>query len=390
MLEQETTQISSHLVQRIIGQNDRIGMQNILAGSVPRGVKTYLRAEVTRWLTEELLQGRRFGGIVQGDVHRRGASAAIVNAASLEYVFPRAEFIATLDQAVHFLGNYLCRPQWTLRQFLTPDGGGATAQDVEQRLGYLADYAYLPALIGRYLQSRALAGISSARLESLVGQIDRLVLQRGTYADLARMTRPMFEFLALGTPATSAIPLKPLLVFLADKQQEAVQDHVEQVCRMRGAAVLTFEEFTAILSGLDGISRARGAMHALPPEPIATTQEEPPPEAAAPASVPPHNGRNIPLSLTVAGLEANAPAAELPPVEKFIREEQRRFFIDAIFGNDPAFYAGVIDALNRTPSWSEAAAYLRELFESHGVDPLSDEALEFVEAVQLRYRSGRS
>ena len=418
MLEQETAQIITDLLRRTIGQKDQIGLHDILAGSLPRGIKAYLRAEVTRWLTDELRQGRRFGALVQGDAQNRGASVAIVSSASLEYVFPRAEFVTTLDQAVHFLGNYLCRPRWTLRQFLTPGTTPAPAGLVDQRLAYLSDYAYLPTLIGRYLRSRGLTTISPAQLGSLVEQIDHLVVQRGTYADLARLTRPMFEFFALAFSAGAGIPLKPVLVFLGDKQQETLQDHLEHLCRLRGTDTLTFGDFVGALNGLDDIARAHTVQRS--PSIILTPLEQPEAEEASPVlsetgagelpaslpaddtgpapSDPPRpeprttagDSRNVPLSLTFAGLESTNVGQEFSPLESFICDEQRRFFIDAIFDRDPAFYAGVIDALNRTPSWSEAAGYLRGLFESHGVDPLSDEALEFVEAVQLRYRSGGS
>jgi hypothetical protein len=411
MLEQETEQIIALLIRRTIGQDADLRLQDFLACPVPRGIKSFFRAEVAGWLTDELRQGRRLAGIVHAEPAGGGTASALVHAASLEYVFPRAEFVATLDQAVHFLGNYLCRPQWTLRQFLTPAGQPAPAGMVRQRLAYVCDYSYLPTLIGRYIERRKMTAISPAQLGSLVEQIDRLVVQRSTFAGLARMTEPMFEFFALAAPESQHIPLKPLLVFLGDKNQQMLQDHLEQLCRRRGVATLTLQDLVRSLSELDDDARIRTTLYAPPPE---TADAEAPgepqeqPRTEPPVSIPPEDdaaaevgtappappapvtpdSRNIPLSLTFAGIESTRPA--LPLLEKFIQDEQRRFFIESLFQKDPAFYAGVIDALNRIPSWSEAAGYLRGLFESHGVDPLSDEALEFVEAVQLRYRNGRS
>lgn len=397
MLEQETEQIISLLIRRTIGQKGEIRLDELLASRIPRGIKAYVRAEVTGWLADELRQGRRMAGIIHGEGAGGGAASALIHSASLEYLFPRPEFVATLDAAVHFLGNYLCRPRWTLRQFLVPGLLPIPAATVRRHLEYVCDYAYLPTLIGRYLETRELAMISPAQLGALIEQIDRLVVQRGNFADLARMAEPIFDFFTLASPTGDEIPLKPVLVFLEDKNQPMLRDHLEQHARTRGTSAITLPELVRSFTGRDDDARIHTTLYApppdsgetegvvagTPPEPAATPEPELPPPAPPPT---PRDSRNIPLSLTFAGMEGTRPA--LPPIEQLVREEQRRFFIEALFGKDPAFYAGVIDALNRIPSWSEAAGYLRGLFETHSVDPLSDEALEFVEIVQLRYRTG--
>jgi hypothetical protein len=391
MLEQETEQIITLLIRRTIGQKAEVRLDELLASRIPRGIKAYLRAEVAGWLTDELRQGRRMAGIVHGARSGGGAASALIHSASLEYILPRAEFVATLDAAVHFLGNYLCRPRWTLRQFLAPGTQPVPAATVRRNLTYVCDYTHLPALIGRYLESRGLPAISSAQLGALIEQIDRLVVQRGSFADLARMAEPMFA-----SPVGDEIPLKPVLVFLEDRNQPMLRDYLEQLARTRGVSAITLSELVRSFAGLDDDARIHSTLYAPPPEspepefdlagtvPEPPAAPEPPPPPPAPA---PHDGRNISLSLTFAGMDSSR--TELQPLEQLVREEQRKFFIDALFEKDPAFYAGVVDALNRIPSWSEAAGYLRGLFETHSVDPLSDEALEFVEIVQLRYRTGR-
>jgi hypothetical protein len=49
----------------------------------------------------------------------------------------------------------------------------------------------------------------------------------------------------------------------------------------------------------------------------------------------------------------------------------------------------VIAALNRITSWSEASAYLQELFQMNGLDPYAEEVIAFTDAIQHRYMSGR-
>ncbi len=406
MLEQETEQIIQLLIRKTIGQNGEVRLQEVLSSPIPRGIKAYLRAEVTAWLADELRQGRRMGGIVKADSASGGTAGALLHSAALEYVFPRAEYVTTLDQAVHFLGNYLCRPRWTLRQFLTPGDGGVQVSTVRQKLAYVADYAYLPALIERYLDSRKITAISQAQLGALIEQIDRLVLQRGSFADLGRMAEPLFEFFALASPEQGGIPLKPVLVFLGDKNQQMLQDRLEQEARSRALSTITLNELIRTLSGQDDDARIQTTLYA--PSPEETRELEPPPDAASEAEPPREgepappapapeptpaagilrDGRNVPLSLTFAGM--GSPEPSVAPLSRFIKEEQRTFFIDALFGKDSASYDAAIEAMNRIPAWTEAAGYMRELFESKGIDPLSDEALEFVEAVQLRYRSVRS
>lgn len=385
ILQQDTDRVIAALLRRTIGEAETIGMRSVLAADIPRAIRTYVRVEVRGWITDEAGQGRRLGGILQAA--EGGTMSALMENAVLQYEFPRAEFVATVQQSVHFVASYLCRPQWTLRQFLA-GGGSVSGSVLRRRLASVAEYPYFPALIIRYLESRNVTSLTPAQLENLLEQIDALVVGRGSLADLAGMMRPLFEFFGFGLPADSGIPLQPILLFLADKRLQPTQDLFERRCRARGRSTVTMEELRAILTDSEEVVAGEPAPAPAPPAPAAPPDPPSPPAAPDPPAPSPRAARNIPLSLTYAGLTEQRGEGGPPPLEQFIRSEQRTFFIDALFGKDPAFYAGVVEALNRIPTWGEAAGYLRGLFEAHGVDPLSDEALEFVESVQTRYRSG--
>jgi len=87
---------------------------------------------------------------------------------------------------------------------------------------------------------------------------------------------------------------------------------------------------------------------------------------------------------------AGVPASEeLPPLSGTISPELHSYFLRTIFENDTAFYAGVLEALDFTPDWHEAEFHLRTLFESRGIDPSSEAAARFSEAVRRRHRTER-
>ncbi len=74
-----------------------------------------------------------------------------------------------------------------------------------------------------------------------------------------------------------------------------------------------------------------------------------------------------------------------PDLERMITPEQRKRFISVLCDRDADFYELVISRLNIMRTWSEAAAYIRELFEINSVDPFRDEAITFTDIVQQRF-----
>ena len=114
MLERETESILATLSARTIGDRETILLGEVLGADVPRGIKTYMEAETVRQLEAELFASPRFSRVDRQatDVRRHGR--AFIASMSAHYIFPKDEYISLLENAIHFLENYLCRPQWTI------------------------------------------------------------------------------------------------------------------------------------------------------------------------------------------------------------------------------------------------------------------------------------
>ncbi len=413
MLEQETERIIVNLTDRTIAHREQITLHEALACRIPEGIKAYLRAEVLRLLEDDLWQTRRFPPILTGNADSAAAVRAFLRSVALEYVFTRPEFVATVDQAVHFLGNYVCRPQWTLHQFAFNQGDPISVASLEVRLEYVTDYSYMTGLITGYCRRKQWREISSSQFQSLLARIDHAVVRRSSWTELARLARPVFDFFFLsGTDADTA-PVKALLVFFADKDLEVVREYVERACQLRNLERISMSQLADILKELDMMEhlqpeeapaeekptgvpaeagdRAAGSAGETAPEgpPISaeiTPDAEAPPPPAAEGGEIRHDPRNIALAMTFAGMKENPPDATLPSLTSIIASEDQALFLRNIFDDDPEFYAGIIDMLDHITSREEAQSRLRNLFESRGIDPASDAALRFSAAVGARFR----
>jgi hypothetical protein len=97
--------------------------------------------------------------------------------------------------------------------------------------------------------------------------------------------------------------------------------------------------------------------------------------------------RNIPLSLTFAGMKLEQPQPP-PDLNAIISKDQRELFIRKLFKKNEALYADIIAELNTAPNWKEASLFLNELFETSKLDPFTDVAIQFTDVVQQRYTIG--
>ncbi|MGH2566973.1 MAG: hypothetical protein ACRDGA_01440, partial [Bacteroidota bacterium] len=64
----------------------------------------------------------------------------------------------------------------------------------------------------------------------------------------------------------------------------------------------------------------------------------------------------------------------------FSRSEQKHF-AKTVFRKDDVAFRESLDTLNIVASWEEASVYLDQLFIAIGVDPFSEEAIEFTDKV---------
>jgi hypothetical protein len=428
MLERETEHILLTLTEQTIGARPEIALKEVVAAKIPKGIKSCLQAEVANWLEEDLLTTPRFARIIQKGYTVNPLARTFTRSLCLEYVFLRAEFQSTLDNAVHFLENYLCRPQWTLAQFVFDGKGVVTLDTLLLKLDYLSDYSYYGALIKRFMHRKGLTEIYIDAFQSLLARVDDEIVKRHSSRELALLAKPIYDYLLLcDTPPDQRIPISPLVVFYDDKNMHYVSDYIDRLCRMRGSTELTLDELTRILEDITpgqqgrsqgdharlttqrGLHAAQDESRGQPKIPFpshastrapmldqseikadsgmqAQIEERQTSITDQPESVPPEK-KNITLSLTYAGMTETPAAPSLADLNTLISGEQRERFIKNLFDDDPAYYANIISALNKTQTWEEASFYLNEFFNTFGLDAYTDEAIDMTDTVYRRYHA---
>jgi hypothetical protein len=428
MLEHETEQLLLRITEKTIGARPDIALKEVVSADIPKGIKACLQAEVANWLEEDLLATPRFARIIQKGHTLNPLARTFTRSLCLEYVFSREEFLSTLDNAVHFLENYLCRPQWTLAQFVFDGKTGVTLDTLVLKLEYLSDYSYYSALIERFMHRKGLKEIHVDAFQSLVARIDDQIVKRHSSRELALLAKPIYDYLLLcDAPSGQSIPISPLLVFYDDKNMHYVSEYIERICQLRGSTELSLDGLTRIIEDIspgqpqptkrDSVRRAtEQGGSARRDESIEQEEITFPSHRVAPTSLldqpatrtgvetndqierghafvtdQPESDvqqkKNITLSLTYAGMTETPQTPSLADLNELISGEQRERIIKNMFDNDVAYYADIIAALNRTQTWKEASLYLNELFTTFSLDAFTDEAIELTDTVHRRFHA---
>jgi hypothetical protein len=425
MLEQETELILKALTERTIGAQHSIRLEQILASGIPNAIKVYLRAEVEQRLQRDLRSSPTFERLDdQAYSSVEHLMTSFLHALSPAYSFNREEFHRSLDHAVHFAENYLCRPRWTLEHFIFDEAEFIPLHEFLSKLQYFsADYRYFGKLLEQIARRKGWIEIHVEDIRLLIARIDEEVIKHDSPSERAMIARPIFDFLLLGEdPATHPIPVQPLLVFYSDKQLRPLRDYIEVVCRRKEKENLTLTELTRIVeefyppesttapqpqrfptkiaSASPGVNRdilpvatsidqqaseapSTGGNHTEGSEQITPPLAED--VAEPPAAVVDQEKRNLALSLTFAGMKESRQTPPLPDLNDMIGQEFRERFIKEVFGKDETRYLEAVAALNEKQTWREASTFLKEFYESNALDPFADDVVEFTDAIHRRY-----
>lgn len=380
------------LVARTIGTRDTIRVSEVLGSTIPRGVKIYVRADVERRLTAEVERSDHMTRIGQSAFEAAHLRGLYIRHAADAYLLQHDEYATLLDNAVRFTENYLCRPRWTLRSFLFHDAPTLPAATLLARLEWIPEYVYLPRLLARVITDRKLNGLNDAACSELIAEIDDAVVREHRPRELARLASPIFSFYLLSADAgSSSIPLRPLLVFFEDKGLLALREHLQGICHMRNRTDISLGELEELTEDFFG------EQPPLPPaepvqEPEPPHEEEPPPANEPAEGVVPFSPPVIPELADASAESVEAPAGEehsgpapTLDLQSMISEDQRKRFINVLCDKDEAFYELIIARLDEILSWSEASAYIRELFEINSIDPFHHVAVTFTDIVQRRF-----
>jgi hypothetical protein len=415
MLEQETAHIIGEVFASTMRDRQSITLRDILDADIPRGVKAYLRADILRTLREDLESAPSFAAVDRSHPTTRRMFRALVNGIAESYTFTREGYRAHLGNAVHFLGNYLCRPQRTLESLLFGDAERVSIGALRERFEYVAEYGYFRLLIDKIVQQRGWTEVRRDDFRQLVALVDDRVVKEHNPRELALLAKPLYDFLLLrDSPPDARIPLKPVLVFFEDKKMRILRDYIEDICRIRERDTVTLDELTALVEDLylgssdDPSHRtpaaAPVAADPIEPDPLPAPAPESPSQEAktelldiepddfglaprVPAAEPPPDGgrRNLALSLTYSGIAGDVPQADLPMLRSRISDRDRATFVRHIFGMNEESYERLIDSLEAAPTWKEATGILNELYRSQSLDPFDADVVTFTDTVHRRY-----
>jgi hypothetical protein len=398
MSENHTANILQILTDRTIGQRNSIALRDALAADVPKGVKGFLQAEAAAWLERDLRVMPHFARLNMATPGIDHLLKTLLRSLAGGYAFAREEYLAALNEAVLFVENYLCRPQWTLENFLFHDAPRLSRDAILARLEFLTDYTYFPRVLDRVLRTGKRNELTAEDFRALVARIDDKVVGQHSPRELAILTRPIFDFFLLHNSGDDQpIPLKPILVFFDDKKMKILTEYLESICRLRGTSTITLNNLIQLLEDLY----------------IGKGQEAHPPEAPAPP--PPSEGDRD--HTTIEGSAASEEEGTMPqdesvgrtgeptvstsssvgPETERVREladltglispDQRTRFVRRVFRKDQGYYYGVVATLNTMRTWKEAASYLKQVYDINRLDPFAPDVVEFTDTVQKRFAS---
>ena len=377
MFEKETEQLIGAVRQATIGDKKTIGLREIFESNIPTSVKVFFRAEVETMLTSEQKPASTSGRF-RHDLPEIAMLQEQINALLIHnFVFTRDDFETTLDKCVHFMLNYLCRPQWTLNSFLFEESGRATTPQIMRKLRYCRDYAYFTDILRRYLQQREVGEMTLEEGRNLIARIDAEVLKDHSTIQLVQMTSPLFEFVAYArahklsaTPKT--VPTRALIYFFEDKKLSQLSERLSRERDVNQVKEISLNQLANLVEKV-----RTGDEHAH----LFDDTSEPLPAADDSA----HGLPSLQSSSETIGEERLQPAEPprpLPPL--FSLDEERSIIKNVFHQNEEQFRTAMEESLAST-NWEDAALAIDHYFLMNDVEPFTREAILFTNRLQSRF-----
>jgi hypothetical protein len=417
IFETEIEMIINSVRSRTIGEAESIRLKDVLAANIHQAIRAYFRARV-----EQLLQHER-----QLEARSKKLPYALPEVLRLQeqidlllvhnYEFGRHDFEGMLDHAVHFEFNFLCRPQWTLLNFIFENQRRRPTSDIERKLKYCVDYAYYAEIIRRYIENRGLAELTYEEFGSLLERIDQEIVARHSSVELAMMARPMVRFIEAalpvppGRPGEAHIPINAAIVFFEDKKLNDIKERLESERDSRGVSDISLLQLANLI---EKVRTGDEAAEVLLPEAQHEQSEAPPEHGIPPSSEEKHVSttdggdgavlkapvkvysdfdEDAPLAEQSAVQQeqerepdaASAPPEQMQDMQSLFSATDQKMFVRKIFRKHDIEFRLALDELNKIADWEEAARYLKEIFLLNDVDPFSEEAILFTDKIQSRY-----
>jgi hypothetical protein len=414
IFETEIEQIMNAVSARTIGEAETIRLRDLLAADLHPAIKAYFKARVRQLLQQERLtevRSKKFPYSLPEVVRLlEQVDVLLVH----NYSFGQHDFALMLDHAVHFQFNFLCRPQWTLLNFIFENQRRRPTSDIRRKLRYCVDYEYYAEIIKRLIDDRGLAEMEYDEFKELLEKIDNEIVSRHSSVELALLTRPLLRFIESALPvpparlADSRIPINAAVVFFEDKKLNDIKDRLESERDKNGVTEISLKELAVLIEKVRTRNEEADVVFPEDPGEAAKTEETQADVAAVaapkaepvlisktpvkifsdfeedePITVPaPPPGEASYGDLTDSGILVNLHSLFSPSEEKT--------FIKKVFQKDDLLFRESLDQLNKMTEWKEASQYLQQIFLTNEVDPFSEVAIMFTDKVQARFQPGPS
>jgi hypothetical protein len=413
IFESEIEQIKNVVRSRTIGEGESITLRAILMSRIHPAIKAYFKAEVERNLEQERQlesRSKKFPYSIPELVSLQHQEDLLL---MVHYQFNQHEFDTLLDQAVHFTFNFLCRPQFTLVEFLFENQRHMSIASIEKKLNYCADYDYYAILLKRYFADRGLTEISYEEFKSLLKKIDAEIVARHSSRELANMTKAIMGFVEAvrdGSEiqgSSKTLPINAAIVFFEDKDLTEIKLRLEyerdhnKLMEIDMAWLADLIEDVRSITAEHPVGQVVAEVEtndpkAAPGQPLKVSIErvaEEATEAIKEVGVV-QSDEEMPASPSsemqsehVLQTPAETELEKLPTIASLLSQSEEKKILKAVFHKDKEELQATLDALDRAGSWEEASLILDDLFLARDVRPQSKVAILLTEKTYERYGS---
>lgn len=251
MLERETELIKQIVLESTINGRNAGKLNEVIAAGLPRGIKSFMTARVAGMLEDDLRSASRLRKITEGIGSTVTAERTLLHSLAMEYTLNREEFTKLTEDTIHFLENYLCRPQWTLNQLMFERGNTIAFDEMVRKFEIISEYSYFALLVERHARRKEIREMEADYFKELIARIDAEIVKQHSPRELALLTKPIFDFLLLGDNSmTRPIPLGAIVLFFEDKSLINIKTYIERICQVRNRTQLSMSELIEIIEDL--------------------------------------------------------------------------------------------------------------------------------------------
>ncbi|HCA78389.1 MAG TPA: hypothetical protein DEP53_01510 [Bacteroidetes bacterium] len=414
IFETEIEQIMNAVSARTIGEAETIRLRDLLAADLHPAIKAYFKARVRQLLQQERtteVRSKKFPYSLP-EVMRLQEQVDVLLVHY--YSFGQHDFALMLDHAVHFQFNFLCRPQWTLLNFIFENQRRRPTSDIRRKLRYCVDYEYYAELIKRLIDDRGLAEIEYEEFKELLEKIDNEIVSRHSSVELALLTRPLLRFIESSLPvlpaklADSKIPINAAVVFFEDKKLNDIKDRLETERDKNGVMEISLRELAVLIERVRTHNEeaevdfpegpadpAKGQVKPAETPSGAPSKAEPVIVSKAPVKIFSDFEEDEPITIAIPRQSDGtygdlADTSILVNLHSLFSPSEEKTFIKKVFQKEELLFRESLDQLNKMTDWKEASQYLQQIFLTNEVDPFSEVAIMFTDKVQRRFQPGEA